>query len=643
MNYSPRIIGLDGEGIGRNPHKYILLAAASDDGFIKSIEDLNGLSSEACLSFLADLAYNNPGLEVFSYAFGYDITKMLKDLPDSLLYRLVRPDERRQIYSVKDGTMPAEEIWKDFRLNWISSRFTVRRGKRNGKRSKERGMIIWDVFKFFQSSFVNSLNTWKVTDEQTVAEIERMKKLRSEFRSDDLEEIKGYCISECKNLAILVRKLKDAHEAAGLKLKSYYGAGSTATAVFANLGTKKLVKNEMPWSKESIPAVGNMRSGVMRAFFGGRFENSVIGPIHETIYNYDISSAYPYQTVQLPCLVHGEWKLIADRSELDKYSHALVFYNLFAANNQVWGPLPYRHADGTIIYPVTGGTGFCYLKEFKMAEKMGAQFIAAWVLEQDCECIPFEGLPPLYNERQKLGKDGPGIVLKLGINAIYGKIAQSIGTALFNSWVWAGMITSGCRAQLLEALLLHEDPSNLLAVATDGIYTLERLTLPTPIETGTGSMGKPLGGWEEKIIEGGMFFARPGVNFSLDNSTDVKLARGRGYGRSVITTHAEAIQRSFANGETAHIFPNVQRFHSIKSSISRSYNTEMKCNTYNRADRFGEWTEESMKLSFSAGPKRREIEGNRLLPWKLSGGLSSEYYKGISEDEYEKDEITGDP
>jgi hypothetical protein len=31
------------------------------------------------------------------------------------------------------------------------------------------------------------------------------------------------------------------------------------------------------------------------AFFGGRFENSVIGPIQKEIFSYDISSAYPYQ------------------------------------------------------------------------------------------------------------------------------------------------------------------------------------------------------------------------------------------------------------------------------------------------------------------------------------------------------------
>jgi hypothetical protein len=44
-------------------------------------------------------------------------------------------------------------------------------------------------------------------------------------------------------MAELARKLTEAHQAAGLKLKSYYGAGSSAAAMLSKMGIlQKIVK-----------------------------------------------------------------------------------------------------------------------------------------------------------------------------------------------------------------------------------------------------------------------------------------------------------------------------------------------------------------------------------------------------------------
>ena len=48
------------------------------------------------------------------------------------------------------------------------------------------------------------------------------------------------------------------------------------------------------------------------------------------------------------------------------------------------------------------------------------------------------------------------------------KLAQSLGKhPPFQCWIWASMITSGTRAQMLDMLALHKDWRNLLAIATD--------------------------------------------------------------------------------------------------------------------------------------------------------------------------------
>ena len=41
------------------------------------------------------------------------------------------------------------------------------------------------------------------------------------------------------------------------------------------------------------------------------------------------------------------------------------------------------------------------------------------------------------------------------------------------------MITSGCRAQVLEVIGAHKDRSNIILIATDGVLTRE--DVPTPI------------------------------------------------------------------------------------------------------------------------------------------------------------------
>src|SRR5262249_46056518 len=151
-----------------------------------------------------------------------------------------------------------------------------------------------------------------------------------------------------------------------------------------------------------------------------------------------------------------------------------------------WGPFPFRDEIGSIVYPRSSGGGWLWGDEFFAGEALfpHAEFVEAWVYDCSCTCKPFAAIPGYYRERVKIGKEGPGIVIKLGCNSCYGKIAQSLGgEGPFTSWMWAGLITSGTRAMILRALGAHKNPANLLMVATDGICTRERLDLPKPRDT----------------------------------------------------------------------------------------------------------------------------------------------------------------
>lgn len=561
-------LGIDGEGIGRNPHKYVLIGAADeDDNRQWWVENYDGLNTDRSLDFILNLPQHNT--KTFAFAFNYDLTMLLADLPDQKLYLLFHP-ELRQRHGEEAMKGPYPVRWNGFEFNMQGTKFTVRK--------KSRYRVIWDIWKFYQASFVNALKEWKVGNEELWERMQKMKDARSVFTEAEQDRIRKYCLEECVCMAKLSRKLVEAHEGAGLKLKSFYGAGSTAAAMLTKMGIKEKI---VAPPKDMMPAVA-------RAFFGGRFENSVIGILEEPIFNYDISSAYPYQLCFMPCLLHGKWEYTTDRRELESplTRASLVHYALPQSNDVIssWGPFPFREATGSICFPSSSGGGWVWDEEYLQGEKMfpNVEFIEAWVYKSVCTCTPFNDIPKYYLERLKIGKEGPGIVIKLGMNSNYGKLAQGVGKGQFNSWVWAGLITSRTRAQLLRALecTAHE---NVYMMATDGVFSNCELNMPKPKDTGTDIevfdqvekklVRKPLGGWEKTLIPQGIFIARPGIYFPLNpTEKDLKKVKARGLGKkSLYDNHKHILNHWATYGHYLKVqVSNIQRFCGAKSSIHRA-------------------------------------------------------------------------
>lgn len=606
-------VGIDGEGYGREDHRYVFLGAASAGGEKNwQIECENGLSTEYALDFLFTLP---KGAKLFAFSFNYDLTMILRDLQNSLLYKLFRPELRQpKPESKRHGPYPVK--WGErFKLNLMGTKFTVERWDFDKKRWERR--VIWDLFRFYQTKFTNALADWKIAPKEEIEEMKRMKDNRGNFdrfyeSSEGRKKVWDYCLGECRRIAELAQALVSAHEKVGLKLSGFYGAGSSASAMLKVMGIKKRI----------VPAPEGMRVDLARAFFGGRFENSVIGAVREEVRNLDISSAYPYQLMFLPCLEHGQWELTRSRKKLEHAEAALVRYRLHESDEtpkalaKSWAPFPFRTPDGSICFPKKSPGGCVWREEYLAGERLfpGAEFLSAWVKEKTCDCQPFERIADYYRERVRIGKEGPGIVLKLGTNSCYGKLAQSVGNAPFNSWIWAGMITSGCRAQILELLALHNDPRNMLMVATDGVFTLEALDPPVPKDTGTAETGKPLGGWEEKIHGRGLFLARPGIYFPIDpTEEEVKAVRGRGIGKSVVLNFWKRIVDAYeAHGTSRTVqIAKVVRFCGAKSSITKS--GPEKFPIFRRADgtkssvKYGQWIEREVEMSFSPMPKRERV------------------------------------
>ena len=685
-------VGIDGEGttdhFGPWPgkHRYTMLCAADEFGRKYSVKNPKGLTTQECFKFILALPHKNT--KIFAYSFGYDLTKILENVDDATLYKLVRPELRRRVQ--KNGQKVQVPVYcppskPKYCLDWMNGRFTIKKlegteivvdqdtGQPTTAFKWSPANIINDVWKFFQGKFTAALEDWKVPDNVSKDErkviLDRMREMkdqRSNFDQLTEEEIEEYCFGECRYMANLARKLTEAHIKAGIPLKNYFGAGSSAEAMMLVMKIKDHVKqaradNPTPSSSEDSPGSNSVEYVQRCAFFGGRFEIGRIGPVHGEIFNYDISSAYPFQLTFLPCLIHGKWEHTTDRKAIKHARTAIVHYTLGEPTiKRPWAPFPFRLKNGSIAFPETSGGGWVWREEYLAGEKLfeNVGFQEAWLYHCDCDCQPFKDIPKYYSYRIFIGKEGPGIVVKLGVNSNYGKTAQTIGgePGTFHSWMWAGLITSGCRAQVLESMMLHKDLDNLLMVATDGIASLEQLKLPKPRDTGTdwlpcpdpdpkdvaeapelfrkeGSqwlVNKPLGGWEEKIIRNGMFLARPGIYFPLNpTKADIKRIRARGLGRAAVWNNWEKIVEAFNDKQPGIRIQNLSLFHGIKTSITRSGKPgEYK---YNRSDEYGRWSSRPIDMTFSPMPKREPkiLEGGRLTLRKLDGLESAPYDKGI--------------
>ncbi len=638
------IIGIDGEGQGRAPHVYNYVAAADENGRTWELgDDPNRfVGTEAFLAFVLDLPAKSL---VFGFAFLYDLSKALADLPDALLFLLFHEDRRAKIVQGKYGPEVRYRPirWRGFSLNYMHRRFTVK----SGKRSK----VIWDVFAFFQSKFTKACVDWKIGSEIEIKAMERMKERRGSFDAQSFREVQAYCQKECHFLASLGRQLLDAHTNAGYKLESFFGAGSTATALMKKHEVKEFI-GEIP---------DGMKEGVACAFFGGRFENSRVGPIRRPVWNADINSAYPYAATFLPCLIHGRWRHLKRGLEqgIERARLALINWQLPRLTGGLpasWGPLPVRKANGTIAFPLSAFSGWTWREEFLAARKLRPDVcaVSAWLYDSDCKCQPFGFLPGVYLERLKLGKDLRGIVLKLGANSVFGKTCQAVGIdPPFQSWVWSGNITSTCRSQLLDAITRAPDPSNVLMLATDGVWSDVKLDLPEPRDTGTSRAGGkgPLGGWTTKEYPRGVFAARPGIYFPLDPTEDeLELVRARGLGRRVLYEQHRVVEQCFATGQESVVLgaaycdvktrearPASQRFVGVKTGLSFTPSKGVK-----RDDFCGEWIDWPTEVSYDPKPKRERVrDDGSLACWESFDVPSLPYDKALRDPESALLELAG--
>lgn len=556
--------GVDGEG-GNVPeagtlfgtrHQYLSLRAGPD-----LLETGNPLGWEECLSFLSSL---DPAYLYVSYFFDYDVTMIIRTLPEERARRLLYAAMRE----VGPNKFPLPIDVGEFQIDYMPHKeFRVRR------KGTTRWVIISDTGQFFQGSFLNTLSKWNIGTAEEQEMIRKGKLMRADFQ-EFTEETRAYNALECVLLEELMTEFRSVCEDTGYVPRKWQGPGFLASAMLEKHGVPR---------RTDIPILANeqFRYLAQAAYYGGRFETTAAGPIRGRVYQYDINGAYVHLLRSLPCLSHGTWRRVFDRPDGNTIWFGQVHFN-HDAGRYLYN-LPVRVKNGNIHYPKEA-TGVYWSCELDAAENAGSryEFIEGWSYKSNCNCQWFDFVDPYYAERVRLGKSAKGMVLKLAGNSIYGKLAQSIGYAPYANPVWAGLITAGCRAMLIRAY--SQAPDTTYMLATDGIFCGEELNLP---------VSKELGEWEQTIHEDGIFIVQPGIYYTGAEAKSRGVERGRiGDLRPVFEAQWKRYIDSSGLAHTVSV--PVDNFITAKQALQR-----------NKWKLAGTWEKDNREVSFSWANKRK--------------------------------------
>lgn len=487
-------VGCDGEGAGLDEHGrqlYLLFRMGEAELFTGE-----RLQSYEILDFICD---QPPGKIYVGFAFGYDVTMILRDLPETQQKRLFEPKDFGKGFS--------PFVWyRDFDIDYLPRQYLkVRRvrihvdedGKEHRIAVKGSTRIIYETFGFFQKSFLKVCKEFHVGTDDELKQLDKMKGARGETEWHISQEERDYCAMECRFLAELMHKLRGYCLDAGIRPRSWNGAGKLAKAL---LGSHKMMRADViadlvPYD---VVDMANM------AYYGGRFEITRTGKIEGDVYEQDIASAYPANMRGLPCLLHGTWEK-AGPKELASHRGLYVAGVQFSMRRDgeghgQLGGLPIRSKEGFLYWPLTGA-GIYWSPEIASAERLGCKIKlkSGWIYYKHCDCDPFDWVEPLFEYRKSIGKSGPGYPIKLAINSLYGAQAQRKGNGQYSNMVWAGLITARTRAQINDAIGLA--PDKIVMIATDAVYSTEPLAL---------DVGDRLGQWEREKLEG-LFIVQPGL------------------------------------------------------------------------------------------------------------------------------------
>src|SRR6185369_17022477 len=406
--YLQTFIAYDGEGYN---DKYVLLANSQGEKVVNS----NGLSTAECLELLTK-KYEFPVKRVW-FSFSYDVNHILRDIPDDDLLPLMagrRIDYQGHAISYVPGKILIIDHIKHY-----------------------------DAFSFFATSFLNVVKLM-LGQEKVSKQLVEGKLARGTFENWDINDLIAYNDEELKLLVEIMEKLRDALVHINVKLTEWYGPGAIAKYWFKQYKVRP----------QPVPATEKLYRALQSAYYGGRFEQIQLGKF-KNVYEYDIRSAYPAVMENMPYFVR--WRGVDAYEKEAEYSIWFISFDFrpyLAKGFKGALPLPIRSKEGHICFPAVG-KGWYWHHEIKVAQEFfpDAPIVFHQGYIATARDTPFKWVKKFYDYRAQLKAKGSlsQYAIKVGLNSLYGKTAQTVGSNVYHSLAWAGYITSSTRVKIARA------------------------------------------------------------------------------------------------------------------------------------------------------------------------------------------------
>ncbi len=445
------------------------------------------------------------------FAGTYDLNVWLWEWPRELVARL--------------AVEPA--VRGPWRVEWVPRHHVTVTYKPAGYDDRRRSVTVWDVWGFFQSSLVQAAKDWHCS---VPAEVVLGKQQRARLVEWDPATVEAYALREAGVLVELMDGLRAACREVGLHPARWGGPGSVAAEWLAALGLDAALRDRAPAEVHEAAAC---------AYFGGRVDLAAWGRWGNEaapLWQYDVNSAYPDAARSCPDLsrlrwVHGE----GDPDDWTAEEFALVRVRWSAPRARLtepreaptWRPCPWRTRRGRILWP-SQGEAWLWWPEVLAALEWGldVQLVEWWrAVGPRIEPLraPIEQLAAARLALKAAGHPGAKAA-RLVLNSLYGKFAQRKARGdrppRFRSWLWAGWVTSCCRAKLSRALAAHG--AHVLVALTDSLLA----TRPLPL-----AVGPALGQWSRRSWSSAALLGA-GVSRLRDEQRGEVEDKVRGFGRA---------------------------------------------------------------------------------------------------------------
>lgn len=494
------------------------------------------------------------------YAGTYDVVMMFRDTP--IIAALLKGDPVK---------------YQGYRLLYRKSKYLqVTDLSRKGQPDATR--VLYDVFTFFRVSFVAACREYGVGDPDILADVESMKLKRNDFTGID-QQVRDYMSTELDLLVMLCDNLRDRLALANIYPAQWHGPGAIASAA---LRTHKISQ-----CRGSYPV--EFRHAAEAAYYGGRFEQFQRGTHLGHVYQYDIRSAYPAAMAELPNLANVTWTYYNRQVSTDWHSDYALYRVVIGhiPGDTNIGSLPHRNRHGTILFPSWAYGWYWGIEcaHVPMRYRQECWYPTGPGLKER----PFAFVQEDYRQRAilKAAHQVQEKALKLKLNSLYGKLAQSKGAKKdkegnwryppFHEVVWAGWITAYTRRKLADAMhSVHH--TAVIACETDSVFSTEPLDL---------DIGDGLGQWELQIADG-IRYIQSGVSLILKGGEWQFKTRGFTVHKSVREVE---IWERFLSGADATIGIRQTRF-----------GTDPRIR-----DQFGKWYTMDRQLSLAGTPLEKRI------------------------------------